>query len=407
MTKYFSNAFGYYLTNYSGVPSQCWPRISLTLLNSTAGGVNFFLSYYYVNILHFNMATAGLIVSCYGLGSVAGGIIGGKLSDQIAPGIISVLSLLIKGIIFFTLIKTSSISFLVCDIFLLGFTTYSFIASNNVWILEQCNSFETIRLKVINILYTASNLGIALAAIIVSVLSRYNFTFIFLLSGSLLLFSVFYFLLQERRSVYFAHTQKIPAKPIAIESLAKKNKTILLLVLSCVFGAGLMLAQLSSTYPVYLQHIFPQLGVKSSSYLFIVSTLIIVFFQAPVVNVFHNFNKVIMLGVGAFLLGFGMLILVFAFDYLLAIIATIVFTVGEMLLMSMAQLICYQYGATRKKGQSLGTYQTVYATGVVIGPTLGGNIYHYLGANMVWYSCGLIGVMCLTLCYCFNHHYHD
>lgn len=105
-----------------------------------------------------------------------------------------------------------------------------------------------------------------------------------------------------------------------------------------------------------------------------------------------------MTGIGAFLMGFGMFMLSFSVTFTLAILACIIYTIGEMLFFSIAQLLCYQSGGEKKKGQSIGLFRTIFAASVFIGPTLGGYIYHRFGGNYVWYLCGFIGVACLISC---------
>ena len=56
-----------------------------------------------------------------------------------------------------------------------------------------------------------------------------------------------------------------------------------------------------------------------------------------------------MIGYGAFLMGFGMFMLNFSFVFYLAIIACVIYTMGEMSFFSVAQLVCYQEGGAQKK----------------------------------------------------------
>lgn len=40
----------------------------------------------------------------------------------------------------------------------------------------------------------------------------------------------------------------------------------------------------------------------------------------------------------------------------------------------------------------------IFALGAVIGPGLGGLIYHELGNTILWDLCGLFGLLCLLVC---------
>src|SRR3990167_4813294 len=108
MIAYLSIAVKNYAAHYAGLPKACWEGIILTLINAISVGIYFFLSLYFVDILHMDIATAGILISCYGFGTITGGIIGGKLSDLISPRLISIISLLFQALTYFLLAKLSS-----------------------------------------------------------------------------------------------------------------------------------------------------------------------------------------------------------------------------------------------------------------------------------------------------------
>lgn len=386
-----------YLTNYQGLPKTCWQRIFVAFINTISGGIIYFLSIYFVQQLHFNLVTAGFILSFYGVGTTLGGIGGGKLADNFSPTVISAVSLFLKAIGFLMLAKLKSAFWLATTLFLLGLTTYSFIAANSVWILNQCRHHEAAKLKAINILYIAANFGLGAAGVIIGMVAQYGFQYIFYTSSFLLFAAVCYLILAKPITIDWPSTADAQTNDIS-SAQVKANPKILWVILSCLFLTGLTIAQIGTTYSIYLEQLFPSFGTKSFGLLFALNSVCIVLFQAPLVNYFRQNNKMLVAGAGAFCLGFGMLLLNFSFIFLIAGLACIIYTIGEMLFIATAQLICYQYGGEKKKGQSLGLFQTTYALSVVVGPSLGGFIYHHLGGDIVWYCSGMIGVVCLLIC---------
>jgi predicted MFS family arabinose efflux permease len=388
-----------YFSNYAGLSKLCWQGIAISFIEATLSGVCFFLSIYFVNTLHLDIAAAGLIISFYGLGRTVGGIAGGRLSDRVSPSVVSVVSLIIQSISFLVLVKIKTMYFLMIDLFVLGVATYGFITSNNVWVLNHCKNHEEMKLKTLSMLHASSNLGIGLSAVLVGTLSRYGFSCIFLLAGGLLFLLALYQIFVEKNAVAEiekAESVKVPSVTAVVET--SYNKAVVWMVLGCLFLVGLTIAQLGSTYSLYINDTYPKLGIDGVSLLFALNSFLIVVAQTPLVNFFKNYNKILMTGIGAFLMGFGMFMLSFSVVFSMAVIACIVYTIGEMLFFSMAQLVCYQSGGAKKKGQSLGLFRTVFAASVFVGPTLGGYLYHRFGADFVWYACGLIGLVCLFSC---------
>jgi MFS family permease len=136
--------------------------------------------------------------------------------------------------------------------------------------------------------------------------------------------------------------------------------------------------------------------MKAISFLFAINSLLIVFCQTPLVNLFKNSNKLLIAGIGSFLIGTGMSILGFSFTFALAIFSCIVYTAGEMIFFPLTQLICYENGPDNKKGLCLGMFRMTYAASKVLGPIIGGIIYSRWGGNMIWSLSGCIGIICLT-----------
>lgn len=396
-----SNTINQYLMNYSGLSKLSWYGVLLTLVEAALGGVSFFLSLYFVEVLNLEVTTAGLIISFYGFGTIIGGIVGGKLADRISPIPISILGLLVEGTAFLVLTKLRTSNLLIIDMFIIGFASYIFITSTTFWILNNCDKDE--KLKAINILTVASNLGIGLSAFIVSLLSYFGFQFYFILNAVLFFLSgIFLYFLKVQQVTVTSH-KSLPStlKDISMKNLdtAENNKFILRLVLINLFLVGLMVAQLGTTCSIYINEKFAEMGINGVSFLFGINSFLVILFQAPIVNWFGKFNKLIVAGIGAFLIGLSMLILAFTYIYSLAVISRVIYTIGEMLFFSTAQLVCYENGAEEKKGHSLGMFRMTYAASIVLGPTIGSYVYKYFGANMLWYNCGMIGGLCLICCY--------
>ncbi len=394
MTSYILSACKLYLTNYTGLSKSCWQGIIVCIINSILCGMFYFLSIYFVNTLHLSIATSGIIISSYGIGAIFGGFIGGKLSDDFSPKQVQTLALFAQAIGYFTLIKLKSPIFLVLNTFFLGLSSYLFITANYLFVLSQTSSEENMRLRSINLLSMGSNLGLGLSAILIGFFAKYGFENLFYITGSL-------FFLTFCSAIRIKDSSTSP-KNVENASPSANNPTInsfiIRVVLICVFLTGLAIAQLSSTYSLYLQSAFPAMGLKSVSILFTLNSLLIVLFEAPFVGLFNQQNKILMTGIGSLLIGSGLLLLSFSTIFLAAILSCIIYTIGEMIFFSMAQLICYQKSLRTKKGKSMGLYRMVYAASQIMGPATGSLIYSQLGGNAVWYFCGVVGMICITIC---------
>jgi predicted MFS family arabinose efflux permease len=280
-------------------------------------------------------------------------------------------------------------------------SSYGFITSNYLWVLNRCN--ETQRLKALNLLATASNLGFGISSIFIGLVVTIGFQYIFLFSGIALFILSYISSKDKKTSPHIQNeneTLNQSSKPLNFNG--NKDRIILTIILICVFFTGTIVAQLSSTYSIYIQSSFPHLGITAVSILFTLNSLLVVLFEVPIGNILSNYNKILMVGIGSFFIGLGMFLLNVSFIFSIAILACIIYTLGEIIFFCLAQLICYQRGPKNKKGKYMGLYRMVYASSRVIGPAIGGIIYSDFGGNIIWYISGLIGITSLLTCFHFR-----
>ena len=170
----------------------------------------------------------------------------------------------------------------------------------------------------------------------------------------------------------------------------------MLLMLSCVLLTGLTVSQLGSAYPIYIQQQFPSMAIHAVSILFALNSLLVVLVETPLCPLVANQNKMTMLGIGALLIGIGMCMLTLSTVFAIAVLACVVYSIGEIIFFSMAQFLYYEQGEDGKKGSSIGTYRMTYAMSRVIGPAAGGYIYYHYSGEMVWYISAIIGLVCFV-----------
>ncbi len=384
--------------NYIGISPLVWQGILIGFVESTLMSLCYFLSIYFVNELHFSIAEASFLITAYGVGTIMGGVLGGRLSDLISPRFVSVGSLIIQASACFALTKMKTFLFLISILFVIGVGSYGFITSNHVWTLLRCNQYE--RLKAINLLDVASNLGLALAGLIVGLVAVQQFPRLFLISSILLMLIAVFLIIVNKNT-----NNEIIMMPLSENNehqYQSHHTMVVYFVLASLFGVGLMVSQTNSTYPVFIQSIFPLWGTKSFSILFALNAILVVLLQGPIINQLKSVNKIVLIGIGAFLFGLGMFMLNIAYAFWIAIISCLITTIGEILFFSVAQLICYEKGSVDKKGHSLGSYRAVYATSRVIGPASGGVIYQQFGSQSLWTLCFILGSTCLFSSYYFR-----
>ena len=121
-----------YFSAYANLPTACWQSVLLTFVESLATGIVFFLSIYFVGILNLSIDKTGFLIASFGLGTICGSIVSGKLSDQLSPKKISAINLLLQSFVFILLTKINHFNLLLINMFMIGVCTYAFMTANNL-----------------------------------------------------------------------------------------------------------------------------------------------------------------------------------------------------------------------------------------------------------------------------------
>ena len=112
-------AFQKYINNFKGFSREIWILTLITFINRAGTMVLPFLSKYLKEDLGFSYSQVGWIMVSFGVGSMLGSWLGGKLSDKIGFYKVMIFSLLTSGLMFFGLQKITSFGGLIVAIFLI------------------------------------------------------------------------------------------------------------------------------------------------------------------------------------------------------------------------------------------------------------------------------------------------
>ena len=89
-----------YKESFSGLSSDIWWLAFITFINRAGTMVLPFLSLYLTDYLNFTLSNVGWVMSIFGLGSLAGSWLGGKLTDKLGFYKVMVWSLFLTGLCF-------------------------------------------------------------------------------------------------------------------------------------------------------------------------------------------------------------------------------------------------------------------------------------------------------------------
>lgn len=383
-----------YRDAYGGLSKEVWILSVALFVNRCGSMVLAFLTLYLTTKLDFTITQAGAIFSVYGLGSVAGSYVGGKLIRPVGAIRLQIIALALAVPLFLLVPVFSSWTGVAISMFFLSVCVESVRPANNVAVTQ----FTPIELqtRAFGLQRMAVNLGFSIGPAVGGVLAEIDFVWLFVVDGITTaagaLFMLWHFGFRRfTKDETTARKQKLAEENGSGGSPLLDPKFLLFLFL--VLMVSLVFFQFHATYPKFLEDHYalskPQIGL-----LFSVNTILIVVFEMLLLNYVREFSLLRTIGWGSLLscVGFGILPLSQAAWF--AVCAMIIVTFGEMFLFPLTTGFVARRSAGRDQGMYMGWYAMTFSLACIIAPLLGTAVYD-VNRNLLWY--GSIGIGVFTL----------
>ena len=182
-----------YKDSFDGLSKDIWWLSLVTLINRSGSIVIIFLTIYLTTSLDFTLTQAGIAMSCFGAGSVAGAYIGGWLTDRFGYYWTMFWSLLLGGSLFFLIMYFQDFYSFCIMVFLLSTVADSFrpasMASISAYSKPENHN------RSLSLIRLAINLGFALGSGAAGILiSIFGYHWLFIIDGSTCIIAAFFFL---------------------------------------------------------------------------------------------------------------------------------------------------------------------------------------------------------------------
>src|ERR1700730_1902235 len=176
-----SPLFNLYRNAFSGLSRQTWLLAATLLVNRSGTMVVPFLTLYLIGFHHYSIAHAGFVMGLFGAGAIAGGFIGGKLTDKYGFYPIQLITLTGGGILFiFRGQMKTDVSICILS-FLLSLVNEAFRPANATAVAHYSTPENRTRSYSLNRL--AINLGWAVGAGLGGLLASIDYSLLFWVDG--------------------------------------------------------------------------------------------------------------------------------------------------------------------------------------------------------------------------------
>lgn len=366
-----------YRNAYSGIPTRVW-WLSLVVFINRCGTMVIPLMTVFLTEQGYTLSEAGLVMAAFGLGSVLGGYLGGRLTDQFGAHYVQVVSLLLNGLLFLLLGQMQTLWQYAACIFVLSSLGEAFRPANATAIANCTTDDNRIRSYALNRL--AVNLGWGIGPAVGGLLAEHSNALLFWADGltciaaSLLLL----FLLQPD----VARPKETAKEKIRLSS-AYHDK-IFMQGMFYLFLITLAFFQLFNVVPAYFRTEV-SLSKTVIGALLAMNGLIIALFEMIIVYKLENRrSSIVYIAIGALLIGLSFLFFEVGRTLPVVVTAMVIVTVGEMFLFPFLNNFWVKRSSASNRGEYAAVYTMAFASASVLAPTLGTQLAAHGGFTLLW-----------------------
>lgn len=388
MKTLFSN----YINTFKGLSQEVWWLALITLINRAGTMVIPFLSLYLTTSLGFSLIDVGWIMTAFGLGSVIGSWLGGKLTDKIGYYKVMVYSLFLTGLLFVGLQFLNTFINISIGIFFVMIVADMFRPA--MYVALSAYSKPENKTRSVTLIRLAINLGFsagpAVGGIIITTMSYGG---LFWVDGiTCLLATILLIKVLNPKS-----TTTLDSVVVENPESAYKDKAFWVFLLAMVLF-GIIFLQYFSTLPLYYRdaHNLSELEI---GLLMGVNGFLIFLLEMPLIKWLENskYTKAGLMLFGALLIGASFLVLNVSSWVGVLVIGMLFMTVGEMITFPFSNAFAMDRAKKGNQGEYMALYSISFSIAHIFGHNAGMQMVDKIGFDNTWLIITGLSVVCMGL----------
>ena len=389
----FSNSMKRVSTIYQEYPKQFWVIVGSNFIDHVGGALIFpFFALYITMKFQVGMTEVGLLFALFSVTDMIGNMIGGALTDFLGRKTMIILGLIISALTSLGMGFVQELQWFYVMGAISGLFATAAGPAHEAMLIDILP--EKKRSEGFGVMRVAMNLSVAIGPAIGGFLASRSYLILFIADTvtSLITALIVYLVVEESMPVKQETKDKkgFKATFIGYGDVLKDKKFMWFVVISTI--ATLVYSQMYSTLSVFLRDVH---GVPESGYgwLMTLNAGMVVLFQFMITRRISKRPPMLILALGSLLyvIGFGMY--GFVDGYLMFMLAMVIITVGEMVIIPVAQAYVGNAAPEDMRGRYSGVMGFSWMIPWMIGPLLAGVIMDNGDPNWVWYGSAILGLV--------------
>lgn len=380
----FSSIKNLYINAFSNLSREIWLLSGVVFINRMGAMVIPFLSIIMTDHRGFTKFEAGLFIGAFGLGSIVGSHIGGKLTDRYGFYDIQFWSLFSTGFIFFALSFMTSFYTIAITMFLLSAVADMFRPANNTSV--NYYSKQKNRTRSFGLLRLAVNFGFSIGPAIAGIIAgTIGYTAIFWIDGISCIVGALIFRQFLPRPIKKEKTieKKDALDNKRLPSPLKDKLFVTVIIVNLFIASGFI--QFLTAVPLSLKEVFLLSDIKIGLLLGL-NGFIIAATEMPLLYMIEGKLpdlKVIRIGALFFTVSFAFF-MIDSTSVILPICFFFFLTIGEMLYMPFTMAFVNARAQEGNRGTYHGYFSMSWSVAIVLGPPLGMYTAEYWNFPTLW-----------------------
>ncbi|WP_456375941.1 MDR family MFS transporter [Lutibacter sp.] len=383
-----------YQNSFKGLSKEVWWLALITFINRAGTMVLPFLSLYLTEDLNLSLAQVGWIMSSFGVGSLLGSWLGGKLTDKIGFYKVMFWSLLTTGLLFIGLQYITTFLGFAIAIFLTMTVADAFRPA--MFVSLKAYSKPENQTRSLTLIRLAINLGFSfgpfLGGLIITALS---YSGLFWVDGITCISAILLMKVVLKQKEFHISKEENTDNNEIVSIYKDKPYWIFLAV---VFLMGFIFLQLFTTMPLYYKGVHNLTEVEIGL-LMAMNGFLIFLFEMPLIHSIEKklLDKLKIITWSLVLFALSFIILNTTSWIGILVISMLFITLGEMLAFPFTNNFAMTRAPSGKEGRYLALYAMAFSFSHIFSAKTGMEVIARFGFQANWYLMGGLGLLSVLL----------
>ena len=388
-------AFNKYIDNFRGFSREIWILTLITFINRAGTMVLPFLSLYLKEDLHFNLDQIGWILVSFGVGSMLGSWLGGKLSDKMGFYKIMIFSLFVSGLMLFTLQFITSYIGLLIAMFVI--MTVADMFRPAMFVSLGAYAKPENRTRALTLVRLAINLGFAAGPALGGlIILNIGYKGLFWVDGASCVLAIIVFALLVKEKARSPYQDKEHPGEVLRASVFKDHVFWVFLAMCLI--TGILFFQLFTTIPIYHKEQF-NLTELQTGLLLTLNGILVFFLEMPIVSYIekNNFNRLKIVVFGCLAMAISLFLMMVNFWAGILIVMMLFMTFGEMFAFPFANSFAMSRAPKGHEGRYMAIFTMSYSLAHILSAKTGMEIISIFSYQVNWLFMGTLGIIGVLL----------